>query len=772
MAQQTIVIEVPGTPISELESTSSVASKDVLPIVQDGETKKVPLEQVTDLVKAGLGSAALKDESDFATPIALAAIASASQMRDDALHERVDDIEYTSAVTNSGRYTFKTYDIAVSKLSTIPVNSTVVVSNDPVDSKNMEYTYDGTSLEPQKLNLLGQTKVYVDQSIDNFAPNVLRTEKAVWGDYQNYADNKLNGYIDKNTGNFVANSGWHATDFIRVIDTTLVFRTGTSIAASSPAVAMALYDKNRAFIGVYNTTKAFFEVTPALININVAFVRLSYAGNATIFAHELNLFFEDFFSRDDILKGYISLTGQFVALDTWKTTPLIPCKLGQKFNYLGQGNSGSVSSISSFDKDGNFIETLFASTPLASNTLTISNPNAKYVRASGVAASNPVFTGIYLPQSQAQLRKYSTIVPDAVYALKNEAIYLYADGIVGNADNVAWNISGSNARVCKILPTSSESIPVVLQTIEDSNAKKTLASFNVLVTDTPKNPASKRYILTIGDSTTRGVANAGIEGAWPNECSRRLNGIGHQLLSNELSPAPLAISNIQFIGTLGDQIVKHEGRGGWRASHYLNNASVNNVTNAFWNPETSQFDLNYYLSQNGFTEVDATGSNLTVIIQLGWNDVYNSNAKQSAIDLGNLIDCIKATHANTDIICLGLNQAPDFMFKTYTGSRFVSKREVFESVKQFNDEYKSIIATKVNVDFLQISCTFCSAIGYDVTTTDPQTDPSKIDLSWHRQSARSELQLPGVDDHVHPNEAGYAMEADTVFYKLLYKYCR
>lgn len=60
MAQQTIVIEVPGTPISELEQTSSVSLFDVLPVVQDGETKKAPLEQVSDLVKAGLGSAALK----------------------------------------------------------------------------------------------------------------------------------------------------------------------------------------------------------------------------------------------------------------------------------------------------------------------------------------------------------------------------------------------------------------------------------------------------------------------------------------------------------------------------------------------------------------------------------------------------------------------------------------------------------------------------------------------------------------------------------------
>ncbi len=41
MAQQTIIIDVPGTPISELEQTSSVSLIDVMPVVQDGETKKL-----------------------------------------------------------------------------------------------------------------------------------------------------------------------------------------------------------------------------------------------------------------------------------------------------------------------------------------------------------------------------------------------------------------------------------------------------------------------------------------------------------------------------------------------------------------------------------------------------------------------------------------------------------------------------------------------------------------------------------------------------------
>ncbi|MEG8267176.1 hypothetical protein MKR65_13190 [Acinetobacter baumannii] len=59
MAQQ-IVIEVPGTKISELEKASSISRNDVTPVVQDDETKQAEIGQIADLVISELGSAALK----------------------------------------------------------------------------------------------------------------------------------------------------------------------------------------------------------------------------------------------------------------------------------------------------------------------------------------------------------------------------------------------------------------------------------------------------------------------------------------------------------------------------------------------------------------------------------------------------------------------------------------------------------------------------------------------------------------------------------------
>ncbi|MDO0888121.1 hypothetical protein NCW36_10475 [Acinetobacter pittii] len=88
MAQQ-IVIEVPGTKISELERTSSVSRTDVTPVVQNDETKQAEIGQIADFVKSELGSAALKNESDFATP---ASVASASQASQDVMTLKMSEL--------------------------------------------------------------------------------------------------------------------------------------------------------------------------------------------------------------------------------------------------------------------------------------------------------------------------------------------------------------------------------------------------------------------------------------------------------------------------------------------------------------------------------------------------------------------------------------------------------------------------------------------------------------------------------------------------------
>ncbi|WP_250635185.1 hypothetical protein [Acinetobacter pittii] len=142
MAQQ-IVIEVPGTKISELERTSSVSRTDVTPVVQNDETKQAEIGQIADFVKSELGSAALKNESDFATPASVASASQASQARDDAQNERIDSLEYGQIATANGAdRSFSTY---AQMIAYMPAQDNVSVrNNDPDPELRGTYIWTGT----------------------------------------------------------------------------------------------------------------------------------------------------------------------------------------------------------------------------------------------------------------------------------------------------------------------------------------------------------------------------------------------------------------------------------------------------------------------------------------------------------------------------------------------------------------------------------------------------------------------------------------------------
>ncbi|TPS28951.1 CotH kinase family protein [Acinetobacter baumannii] len=145
MAQ--LMIEVPGTKISELEKTSSVSRGDVIPVVQDEETKQADIGQISDFVKSELGSAALKNESDFATPAAVSALGIESQLRDDAQNERIDAVEYGLASKQVGYFqSYATLELANADIANIPLNVSVKVLSAANGGDYYKATEDAISL--------------------------------------------------------------------------------------------------------------------------------------------------------------------------------------------------------------------------------------------------------------------------------------------------------------------------------------------------------------------------------------------------------------------------------------------------------------------------------------------------------------------------------------------------------------------------------------------------------------------------------------------------
>lgn len=605
----------------------------------------------------------------------------------------------------------------------------------------------------------------------------------------------VNGFIARSDGSFTAAENWRTTEqFIPAV----VNQEYTFTAVASPTVAgVSFYDEQFNFIGYLPTQGRYESYKFEITDVNIKYIKTSAPASPspslkldmltikpeTIEGYEslslensnhkelLNDLYEqaalEYDYTTQLLSGFLNLTGDIVPADNWGVTEFIDCKVGDIFTYTGERSESTIN-IGLYDKDKKFI----SSAPEVQQgytdlRYTITSSNVKYIRASfrtpeqlTVKMTGPKFElrDKYKPKKSAEL---SVFAPNEAYATVGEPIYLISRGIVGNTDvQLAWNLQSTNEEVAKVVPVNSDDIDVKLAYINSDNQRETVCNFSIKVSENIVSPSVAQNFVCLGDSLTLGVSSSGIEGAYPNELSRRLTGLGHELLPGPQSPAPKNLTNIYFRGTLGDKVVKHEGRGGWTAANYLNSGDI---SNAFYNPSSGSFDLNYYITENGFDTgegaISSDGSNLTIIILLGWNDVYKTGPTGAISDITALVNKIKADKLNVKVLLVGLNPAPELNSKSFTGERFVSQREVFEvAIKQFGNAYRDFAKSTSNCDFLQISHVFNPEFAYPTAT---------VPLG-----GRTSETVEVVTDHVHPDARGYAQIADALYYKILYDYCQ
>ena len=617
---------------------------------------------------------------------------------------------------------------------------------------------------------------------------------AAVGPFANLAAMVTNGYLDKVTGAETANNNYRRTAHIAVTPATIIVRNAPLLSKDLAVAPLAFYDAAGTFLGSYSPRFRAERVRVGAIYPAAATVRasrhLSHAMDLRVAEPPayatlplLGGMIVDYFARDNLTVGYIN-TGdhQITAAAAWRTTPMIPVREGQKFLLTTLGAAGLATHVSLWDENEAWVRNLLVGpgngVPIDGYEVTIpAGTGAAFARVSGTTGGALKLLGVDIQSAAptAGPRDIGVFAPDQIYALQGEAIYLYARSIVADRSvPLAWNLSEANEDVCRITPADAADIPVKLRTRNEDGSVRELAAFPVKVTGTPVSPSSARNVIMLGDSITEGISVAGLQGAIPNELCRRLTGMGTALLAGGQSPAPLALGNIHFRGTRGDQPIKHEGRGGWRAIQYYTYAELGGVTNAFWNPAANSggggFDLDHYLTSNGFDAattpggVNADGSNLTIIIELGWNDLYRSDRTpvSTAADIGTLIDHIRASArgAQADIWVSGLSPGARTNIKPFSsGERYVSELEIFElAVRGFGSALKAMSATKAKVQYVPIAQSFCPEVGYATTT--------------RALSGRSATTVGGASDHVHPNLVGDAMWADTLFYKFLYDYCR
>lgn len=343
-------------------------------------------------------------------------------------------------------------------------------------------------------------------------------------------------------------------------------------------------------------------------------------------------------------------------------------------------------------------------------------------------------------------------MPSAAWAIAGQPFALNPAGIVaGPWLDLTWRQPGGTSEFLVLDDVDGSVVTVGLDYVAPSGETVETRDCEVRFVH-PTSPRQRQYVMCLGDSTTAGIGAAGGRG-WVAECQHLLTGGGSSIVASELSRGSFNLTNIEFVGTLGDDDGRHEGRGGWGFGDYLRAEARGEVNNAFHRPGTG-FDLRWYLDRHGFDQIDSDGGNLTIVIQLGWNHVYIDD--DWAGDAQALVDRICGAAPQAQVILLGLPPPPaDPISKQFTGERRVSRRHaMLDAVLPASALYESIASRRPRVEHLAVAPYFFPDGAFPTVTVRP--------------TLRSAREVSVVTDYVHPNEQGYAQIADIVVGRLLH----
>ena len=332
------------------------------------------------------------------------------------------------------------------------------------------------------------------------------------------------------------------------------------------------------------------------------------------------------------------------------------------------------------------------------------------------------YLDIHIPEKVSELEndmeympltKKPLALPSTIYGFVGVPISLYHYNIMDyNPDSVYIRMTTSNKGKLKkhkweYTPDSAGTTPIKYNIFNhDYGCLNNDETVNLIVKDTSEKSSLK--VLVIGDSTVQ----AG------SETNKMLN------LANSDN------YDLTLLGTRGTSgsANQHEGRGGWTAKMYVNNASntSGSVTNAFYNPTTSTFDFSYYMTQQGYDGVDC------VFIQLGINDLFSAKN--------------------------------DKELETAQNTYYENIDKMIQSIHAYDSNIKIVINTIIPSDTDQDA--FCETYGMVQTvwrnhhnvylsnrkTIERYAKTSNVYVSWYCAMIDCDNNMTG---DVHPNNDGY-----------------
>lgn len=557
---------------------------------------------------------------------------------------------------------------------------------------------------------------------------------------------KITATIDKGVGADLMYliGGWNAEDVFSSLYDGLSINDYLTIPANI----------NRIVVSSYNDGNQSVKKTESLsdkIAKNAEDI-LSLSNNVKVLEDKL-IYNENLFTQTK--KGFYSPAGTFMSSENWLSTDKISVNENDVIRVKLSSPVSTYALIGGWDNSGSY--QILVAGGVSYEQEYIIPADIIFIALTTVPKRGEYYgylktdiNKVVQEQSEKILninkRDIDIYVPSKIYGIENKPLRIYPYNLVAvngqdysvdvwldgeKSNQIATVISSATSKDYKYLYRNYDGIIYELGTIH-------------VQTCSPTNPQEKIFVLPIGDSLTYYINN---EGNWVNEFSRMINGTGDAI---ENGIESLGLTNIEIIGTLGSNVVKHEGRSGWSLKNYLNDASAISVDNAFFNPEKSKFDLNYYLENNGFYDkgVSSDGSNLYIIIMLNWNSVYNHTDEQFIEWYNELIEDIHSSHVSANILIVGINAPGNINYKSYTGSRNVSVANILKDCMRIEKNLDTIAENKYYVTHIPMLPCFCGDGAYETEAIQPNL----------RETETVEM----CTDYVHPKLSGLGQISDII----------
>lgn len=240
---------------------------------------------------------------------------------------------------------------------------------------------------------------------------------------------------------------------------------------------------------------------------------------------------------------------------------------------------------------------------------------------------------------------------------------------------------------------------------------------------------SGKNVLFIGDSLTFSRAGLYVAEIQYNLSNGGIVSIGSQDGSGD-------------INQVGN--VKHEGYNGATCGGFLREKVTNAFTNPFYNPTSGTFDLAYFMTNHGYSGVDA------VCLNLGHNNLGNEVA--GVADLKTIVEKIHAYNPNIPVIISLITPLGDQNSHAHQGF----------SAGQMRFHWRQLIKAYIDAFDNKISNVYLSTPYFNV---DPEND---FPVETVARCARDSAEIVRQNDS-HPTRIGTLKMADSYYANLLYR---